>query len=99
MNRFALLLVAALLTAGAAAAQTAPATNGASTTRSANTTGFGGTVSGTPKATNMPNGEPARYDDRNSGLPSERSVKVKRVKPTSSKREMKMERKTDKSSM
>lgn len=69
MKRFVLLLVSGLLASVAASAQTTP-TNSPTTTRSTNTTGLGGTVSGTPTSTDATPGAPARYDDRNSGLPS-----------------------------
>ncbi|MGI4866212.1 MAG: hypothetical protein ACRYFZ_19965 [Janthinobacterium lividum] len=82
MKRFALLLVSGLL-ASAASAQTTP-TNSPTTTRSTNTVGLGGTVNGTPTSSDAATGMPARYDDRNSGLPSGQ-VKMKTGKTKQAK--------------
>ena len=79
-----LLLAACLLSSGAAFAQTNP-----STTRSTNTVGLGGTVSGTPTS-GAPNTAPVRYDDPNSGMPSQVQVKTKTPKMKSEKRSRKM---------
>lgn len=78
-----LLLAACLLGSSAALAQTNP-----STTRSTNTVGLGGTVSGTPTTTT--NAAPVRYDDPNSGMPSQVRVKTKDTKMKSEKRSRKM---------
>lgn len=78
-----LLLAACLLSSSAALAQTNP-----STTRSTNTVGLGGTVSGTP--TSPTNAAPVRYDDPNSGMPSQVQVKTKGTKMKSEKRSRKM---------
>ena len=79
MSRLPLLLAACLF-GSAAIAQTTP-----STTRSTNTVGLGGTVSGTPSST-TPNAAPVRYDDPNSGMPSQVQVKTKATKTKAEKR-------------
>lgn len=92
MKRTALFLAASLLTSAAAIAQTAPGTNAPSTTRSTNTVGLGGTVNSTPAGTNAGTGTPARYDDRNSALPSGQ-VKMKTGKTKQAKDDAKMKTK------
>jgi hypothetical protein len=79
MSRLPILLAACLLSSSAAIAQTTP-----STTRSTNTVGLGGTVSGTPTSTT--NAAPVRYDDPNSGMPSQVQVKTKATKTKTEKR-------------
>jgi hypothetical protein len=92
MKCSALLFIGGLLAATVASAQTTPATNSPSTTRSTNTTGLGGTVSGTPTSSQAPTGAPARYDDRNSALPSGQ-VKMKTGKTKQLKEAAKMKTK------
>jgi hypothetical protein len=84
-----LLLAACLLSSSAAFAQTTPTSN-PSTTRSTNTVGLGGTVSGTPTGGNATNAAPVRYDDPNSGMPSQVQVKTKGTKTKTDKRSSKM---------
>jgi len=79
MSRLPILLAVCLLGSSAAIAQTTP-----STTRSTNTVGLGGTVSGTPTSTT--NAAPVRYDDPNSGMPSQVQVKTKATKTKTEKR-------------
>jgi hypothetical protein len=83
MLRFNALLAMSLL-AGPAFAQTTPTTNSPSTTRSTNTVGLGGTVSGSTGGTGTTTA-PARYDDPNSGMPSQAQVKTKAMKPKKQK--------------
>jgi hypothetical protein len=73
MFRTQALLAMSLLFSTAAFAQTTPAT-----TRSTNTVGLGGTVSGSP--TGSSTATPTRYDDPNSGMPSQAKVKTKDAK-------------------
>ncbi len=80
MFRSALILAAGLLAGTAALAQTTPTTNSPSTTRSTNTVGLGGTINGST-AGNGTTAAPARYDDPNSGMPSQAQVKTKAPKP------------------
>jgi|GEM_PF-6532552 len=80
MSRLPILLAVCLLGSSAAIAQTTP-----STTRSTNTVGLGGTVSGTPSST-ATNAAPVRYDDPNSGMPSQVQVKTKATKTKAEKR-------------
>jgi hypothetical protein len=84
MSSFHILTAACLLSCSAAIAQTTPTTN-PSTTRSTNTVGLGGTVSGTPTGGNATNAAPVRYDDPNSGMPSQVQVKTKAAKPKKEK--------------
>jgi hypothetical protein len=84
MLRFNALLAMSLLAGPAAFAQTTPTTNSPSTTRSANTVGLGGTVSGSTAGTGTTTA-PARYDDPNSGMPSQAQVKTKAMKPKKEK--------------
>jgi hypothetical protein len=84
MFRTNALLAAGLLVSTAAFAQTTPTTNSPSTTRSTNTVGLGGTVSGST-AGNGTTAAPARYDDPNSGMPSQAQVKTKGMKPKKDK--------------
>jgi len=79
MSRLPILLAVCLLGSSAAIAQTTP-----STTRNTNTVGLGGTVSGTPTSTT--NAAPVRYDDPNSGMPSQVQVKTKATKTKTEKR-------------
>ena len=88
MKRPALFLIASLF-ASAAMAQTTPATNSPSTTRSTNTVGLGSTINGAPTSSEAATGAPARYDDRNSGLPSGQ-VKMKTGKTKQAKAATKM---------
>jgi len=81
MSRLPILLAVCLLGSSAAIAQTTP-----STTRSTNTVGLGGTVSGTPTSGTAPNAAPVRYDDPNSGMPSQVQVKTKATKTKTEKR-------------
>ena len=83
MKRFAILLMSGLLASAAASAQTTP-TNSPTTTRNTNTVVLGGTVNGTPTSSDAAPGAPARYDDRNSGLPSGQ-VKMKTGKTKQAK--------------
>lgn len=92
MKRIAFILASSLLTSTAAMAQTNPPTNAPSTTRSTNTVGLGGTVNGTPVGTNAGTSTPARYDDRNSGLPSGQ-VHMKTGKTKQAKQAAKMKTK------
>lgn len=80
-----LVLAACLLGSSTALAQTTPTSN-PSTTRSTNTVGLGGTVSGTPTGGNATNSAPVRYDDPNSGMPSQVQVKTNGPKTKSMKR-------------
>lgn len=82
-------LALCLLALGAASAQTTPTSN-PSTTRSTNTVGLGGTVSGTPTGGNATNAAPVRYDDPNSGMPSQVQVKTKSTKTKHEKHSGKM---------
>ena len=84
MSASQLLLAACLLSSTAAFAQTTP-----STTRSTNTVGLGGTVSGTPTGSPA-SAAPVRYDDPNSGMPSQVQVKTKGTKTKSEKHSRKM---------
>lgn len=84
MLRINALLAAGLLMSTAAFAQTTPTTNSPNTTRSTNTVGLGGTVSGSTAGTGTTTA-PARYDDPNSGMPSQAQVKTKSVKPKKDK--------------
>jgi hypothetical protein len=84
MLRSHALLALSLLISTATFAQTAPTTNSPSTTRSTNTVGLGGTVSGSTAGTGTTTA-PARYDDPNSGMPSQAQVKTKAAKPKKDK--------------
>jgi len=84
MLRSHALLALSLLISTATFAQTAPTTNSPSTTRSTNTVGLGGTVSGSTAGTGTTTA-PARYDDPNSGMPSQAQVKTKAMKPKKDK--------------
>lgn len=79
MLRTNVLLAACLLISTAALAQTTPTTNSPSTTRSTNTVGLGGTVNGSTAGSGTTTA-PARYDDPNSGMPSQAQVKTKGMK-------------------
>jgi hypothetical protein len=84
MKSFKTLLVVGVLASTTAFAQTTPTTNSPSTTRSTNTVGLGGTVSGSTAGTGTTTA-PARYDDPNSGMPSQAQVKTKSIKPKKDK--------------
>ena len=87
MSTSKLMLAACVLSSGLAFAQTSP-----STTRSTNTVGLGGTVSGTPTSGTSTSSAPVRYDDPNSGMPSQVQMKTKSTKTKSEKHSSKMKR-------